>query len=335
MNNILVINRGVNTDNIGDRAINYTINKILLEKNVNVYNANYTLLFENIKKRNNFFKNMFNMINNFKIIFRIGNIKHDKILIGGGQLILDNYKFSLSLLIWVLLSKLLNNKKIFIYGVGVGSSFNIFNKTLYKVSINFIDKAFIRDSMSAENLKKITANVNISIIPDVVTVISRYYKPKVKNYNNQLIIGTVDYRSIKRYDYMKFTEHEYMEYYKDIYFKYKDEYKCYLFGNTKGDMKASSKLSSLIKREYNIKLEVLNINDLEELIDVIFNSNLVISGRMHALIIAYSYGVNYKVVDRNKKLKIFKYQYNIENRDIDEHFEVINKTINDIIYWEK
>jgi polysaccharide pyruvyl transferase WcaK-like protein len=303
MTRVLVVNRGVATDNRGDQAINYTICRLFETRNCDVETANYTKLFEKRSGARGL-KNAWDMI-------KIAKREFDYTLIGGGQLVLGNHRFPLALLSWVLIMKMFSRSKVILFGVGVDSNFKGIKKHYIKFALKFVDQAFVRDGQSKENLEKYF-QMHSSVIPDVVTVISNFL-PKEELYINQrfdVLFGITQYGSIKRYDYLKVSEEQYFEQQALQLIEYSKQYDSIaILCNTAGDHKEAVKFAKFIKERFKIVVPIFNHTDLKGFISGIANSSLVVSSRMHSLIISGSYGIPFIPVIRNLKLESFAKDY--------------------------
>ena len=77
----------------------------------------------------------------------------DKVIIGGGQLILSNPHFPTALFLWVISSRF-RKVPVYIVGVGCGNSFTFLESKMIKYSLNKVNKIFLRDIDSVHNLQK-------------------------------------------------------------------------------------------------------------------------------------------------------------------------------------
>lgn len=95
----------MDTDNLGDQAIDYTLKRIFESKGAHVESVNYTMFFTvNGSKFKSAFQNLIKM-------YKISKRNFDLVVIGGGQLIQSNSTFPLSLYLWTLFIKLFSNSK--------------------------------------------------------------------------------------------------------------------------------------------------------------------------------------------------------------------------------
>lgn len=326
MKRILLINRGSNTDNYGDQAINFTLSTILKRQGCLVESVDYTRVF--YKKEDRFASRIANLLEMISII-RKG---YHCIIIGGGQLILNNQKFPLSLLSWTLVVKLFSRTPLVLFAVGVDSNFSFIKKMMIKISIVFINEIYVRDNKSKINLKQIFRK-DSNVVPDVVMAISKLYdkKPKQKK-KHVLLFGITQYNSIRKYDYIKQTQSEYYKHQaKALLNVFNSFTKVNLMYNTKGDYQEAIQFREYLKENHNINVDLCRYKDLYGFIDSIASADLVISGRMHSLIIACSFGISAIPFVRNEKVKTFKDEY-FPLKDPEYYFEQVNSELKKILH---
>lgn len=321
---ILLIIRGIETDNFGDIAINYTLTKLIKDRNNNVESSNYIQLFSNLKLYNlSIVKNLLKMI-------RIIRKRYDIIIIGGGQLLLSNKKFPFSFLTWILLAKIFSRSRIYLYGVGVSEKFSYTDRLCFKIGLSFVENIYVRDFYSKHNLELNYAKFS-NVIPDVVSVIKNIYEPQsFHQYQNYTIFGITHFKSIARYGYLCNNEEEYLNSQAKLLLSKINTNKFILFSNTQSDYLYALKFKNYLKTLHNYDVNVYFPNSLADYVDLVRNSKLVISGRMHALIIAKSYDVDVTPITRNKKLENFVNEY-LESWSHDINTKIINKTLDNLL----
>jgi|SRR5690554_4345433 len=299
MRRVLIINRGVNTDNFGDEAINFCLKKLLADQNCAVDSANYTVFFE--KERGKWRS----LIGNFKkVVSLVKRNRYDLVVFGGGQLIQSNQRFPLSFFIWIIILKLFSKSKIKTFGIGIDEKFSATKKMLFKFGFSYIDEFYVRDIKSQANLKNVF-NKKACITPDVVFTMPDFYTPNMIE-QQYILFGITTYRSIKRYKYVDGSEEDYLEEQAQLLLSFGNEYEIKIIYNTKEDYKYSIKLKGFIKSKYGIDVIIVQISNLFEYVDIVSSARNIMSSRMHALIIGLSYGVDIKPFIRNEKLKGFE-----------------------------
>jgi len=318
---VLLINRGSDTHNIGDEAINYSLKKMFENNSAQVDCENYTLFYN----RNG--SKAVSAIRNFKKAISVSRRNYDIVIIGGGQLILSNKSFPVSFFLWTLILKIFSNSKIYLFGVGVVDDFSSIEKKLISIGLKKVKGVYVRDVVSNGNLKKIF-NVNSEVIPDPVFGISELFQPTLDKTNN-ILFGITTYTSIKRYGYLKESEEEYLINQANYVLEISENQSVKLIYNTQDDYKYTLKLKDLLQSKFNFEIDVLETKSLEAYLNIVSNAKKIISSRMHALIIARSYGVKIEPIVRNKKLKTFKAEH--DSISIEDAYERNNNTIKFIL----
>lgn len=318
---ILLINRGTDTDNFGDQAIDYTLKKILESKGALVESVNYTMFFAvNGSKSKSAFQNLLEM-------YKISKRNVDIVIIGGGQLIQSNKTFPFSLYLWTLLIKLFSRSKIILYGVGVDGNYDKFKKLLFKRAMSRISNFYVRDTFSRENLKSIFS-YDSKVVPDSVLSISKFYHPISKKTNLKLF-GITHYGSINRYKYINITETEYLKQQAELLLNLKATSDYKLFYNTKSDFLFTLRFQEYLKETYKRSIAICKNEDLYAYIELVNSSSKVVSSRMHALIIARSFGVEIDPIIRNNKLEVFSKTY--KNLNVEECLRLNMHAIGEIL----
>ncbi|MGH2106886.1 polysaccharide pyruvyl transferase family protein [Aerococcus urinaeequi] len=358
MKKALLINKG-HADNLGDQAIYFVLKKMLEKSGYKVDFVDFT--FE--EKRNDYIyldqankeikkdksKNLLRKVNRLLIkssfiknIFwsyahrsSLKKIKfsneYDLAVIGGGQLILSSSVFPSALFKWVkFIRKVFPTAKLAIFGVGVGGGFHSFEKVLEKKSLKEINNIYLRDMNSIKILKN-ELGFEADYTPDVVFNISEIYPLKVIK-KNLILIGITDYLVYKRYNPNKLTKIEYYE----KWVAYVKEYsntnnKVELFYTSSRDLSESLKFKKYLKDNHNIEIPISEVNNLEDLIKLIAKSKVVISGRMHGLIIAYSYGSKVIPFILSDKINSFNEEYVKSSPEIKNIQNKINEVFKNII----
>ncbi|WP_081743768.1 polysaccharide pyruvyl transferase family protein [Bacteroides timonensis] len=314
---ILIVNQGL-SDNYGDQAIAYCLERVLKEANHEVSVANFSGdsfgNYHEIANCNTNFrilKNIFKFILPkyliwlFKNYFRIRNVLADKFdvaIIGGGQLVLSKSNFPIAMFMWTLLLK----SKIILFAVGCGSHFSYLDSFLYRVSFRRADSIYVRDKHS-QNMMKKEFGLNVGFVPDSAFLIHRLLTKK-DSYSKLCLISIVDYKVYRLYN-GKLNLEEYCSYWIDlIRQKCAQGYEVSLFYSTYEDFVF---LNSFKKHVSDIK--IVQVDSLNTFLTILSRAELVISGRMHPLIIAYALQKNIEVFSFSDKLRSFKKEYCMDN----------------------
>lgn len=328
---ILLINRGW-SDNLGDQAIKYTLEELLKSYNYEVdfsdftqYKKNQDLNYKNKSKEiscreKKMFRKVISciipvstlrriswIVKNYKI-FKACFKEYDLVVIGGGQLLNSNYVFPLAMFLWVNLFELFNDSKIIIFGVGAVRNYNRFDKFLYSNALKKVDKIYMRDYESIKILSEVF-NQNASYVPDVAFCINKLKSEEIVNKRNEVLIGLTDYNRYKKYYNDKGRDEYYLEWEKIILHYVDKKYNVKFFYTTVGDLTEAINMQKTILNKYKTYIDIIEVNNLDELINAISHAAVVVSPRMHALIIAYVYGCDVIPFIMSDKIKVFKEQY--------------------------
>jgi polysaccharide pyruvyl transferase WcaK-like protein len=348
---VLLINEGF-SNNLGDRAINLSIKRVLELNECNVECVDFVGcdveeidISETIKEANAKVKLLRKITPMFirtiraqikwlrkelNLVKRYCVNEYDFIIIGGGQLILSNFYFPMAMYIWVNKFARKKNVKIYIIGVGAGDVYTFIDKYLYKRSLAKVNKLFVRDNKSIEILEDLLS-VKAEFIPDMAFYLEYVY-PKYKKSTNKALVGIVDYQVYKLYNKEYKSEIHYIEEWIEEIKKICDEgYEVELFYTTPEDYLQSIKLKKQYEEKYNHSFKINKCNNLKELASVIQSAEKLISARMHGLIIAMNYGVKITPYEISNKIKTFNNEYIKTDVSIKELQEEIYSIVNKLV----
>ncbi|MFT5759449.1 MAG: polysaccharide pyruvyl transferase WcaK-like protein [Alteromonadaceae bacterium] len=308
---VLIINEGY-SDNLGDQAINDSLQYLLKVNDIqNAKFQDYTKNLngplripcgknEEIKKQTLLNKairllpvKIRWLILNFPRVLIASKSQYDLIIIGGGQLVLSNATFAIAMFTWVSCLKIFGNKNVVICGVGLGSEFTFIDRILFKYSLNSARDIYLRDDRSQEVLFA-QFGMKSKFIYDVAFVHNKIlYNIKEKE-QNKALLGVTSYAVYRKYaEGDKLSKDEFYDTWVTLLSKSSVPLnEVELFYTTKEDRSASIEFQEYIKRIYNVSLKLIETNNLELLISEVNSSQLVISARMHALILAFTYHRN-------------------------------------------
>ena len=322
----MVINEG-NSDNLGDQAIKKSLEYIIKD----CLNQNYN--FEDLsryKKTNNFYfggknnlkKSKPNSSKLYKTLvtfllrfiwitrnfYRINKAvkSNDYAIIGGGQLLLANNIFPFEVFIWTIFLKIYNIKYSF-FSVGTEGKFSKLDIFFLKNALTGAEKLYVRDQLSKDLINK---NFNINSILTYDTAFM-YNKIQNLNYNFKtkfILLGIVDievYRA-KKNDFI--AEDEYHQLWFELIKSY-DIKNVKLFYSTNNDKSECIKFQKFITKKSGFKIDILENTNLKMFIKNIKKAKLVISGRMHSLILAKTFKVDYITFEVSDKLAEFEKIY--------------------------
>lgn len=328
---ILVVNQGL-SDNFGDQAIAYCLEKVLIEANHEVVVANFSgnsfngydeisnnnAKFGPLKKILKFIlpKYLIWIVRNYSRVKGVADKNFDLVIIGGGQLILSKSNFPIAMFVWTLLLK----SKIILFSIGCGSRFSYLDKLLYSISFKKVHSMYVRDEHS-QNIMKDIYDLEANFVPDSAFLMHRLLIKKV-SCDRICLISIVDYDVYKLYNGTLNFE-EYCLYWMNlIREKGSQGYEVNLFYSTYEDYVF---LNSFRKRVPNVK--VVQIDSLNSFLAIISCSELVVSGRMHPLIIAYALQKKIEVFSFSDKLRSFEKEYCEKSNNISFLSQLVYNTL--------
>jgi polysaccharide pyruvyl transferase WcaK-like protein len=352
INNVLLINEGY-SDNLGDQAINnslqyllnsYGINNIKFQDFTKNINKVSSIPLNSINDKNNYQKlTLFGfikriipcqikwLVKNFNRIINVSKNNYDLVIIGGGQLILSNITFPIALFVWVFFLRFFGNKNIVLFSVGSGTKFKFIDKILFNYSLKKINKIYVRDNNSKKILKN-EFNIDAELVYDVAFMHNKL-KNNSSNKKNLILLGVTSFYVYNRYNDIKISKEEFFESWIKLLNNNKiDLSKVKLFYTTKKDRLSSIEFKKYILNKYSLNLELLETNKKDILIDYLIQSNLIISGRMHALILGLTYGCEIITYPISEKLIEFKKMFgNKRDFNLNDIQNQIDSKIKEII----
>lgn len=264
----------------------------------------------------------------------LGENEYDLVLIGGGQLIQSNGALGLAMFIWVYLFKKLHKKKIILIGVGAAYEYTSFDRFLYRKAFNAVDAIYVRDRDSLSVLKNVFG-IESKLIPDVAFYISKIYNYPPRKERRAMFCPTSYefYKSKRDKPDIGLDENEYLQYWEGKMVKYfNDDYQIKLFCTSRQqDLPLAERLKQTLYDKHGIDVELLDISVLEELTEEIAKSEVVVAGRMHALIIGYIYGCKIIPFETSEKIETFENEYLRSNVCIEDMQNSIVSTIEEIV----
>lgn len=310
MNKVILLNEGA-SDNIGDQALNLGLCKLLSNLGFDVSQVDFTRCIpsgiENIEDCDT------NVNNNVKIkgspskfrrqlsrikwfsrhvrkIWRYLDGDVDKVVIGGGQLVLDNRYFPIAMFTWTFIAKI-KRKPVYLISVGVGKKFSLSSRFLIGFSFKLVDGFIVRDDVSQLNLHK-NFGVKSESSYDSAYVLNNLSKNVVSEGEPRLVIGVTNYNVYKRYNSELntsriFTKSEYINEWIDS-IKNKNINKVVFCSTSSEDIEISFEVYNLLISECpDLNVVFLDrVPSFYSYIDILSKSTCTISGRMHALILS-------------------------------------------------
>ena len=319
---ILMVNES-NKSNYGDKAIHFTISKLFGHYEQDFTPFSYPVFkFKKNTLFTNYLEYFFFFISHFIKVFRLKYKNYDQIVIGGGQLIRNNIKFSISLFVFTLL-----HKNVKLICVGCDKDFHKIVLRLNKFSLKRINEIVLRDENSEKNFKAMYHS-KVTKLYDVVFLINKYYDSKQENisHKNYNAIFLQNYEAIKRND-SDLSKEDYLYICKNnIIENSNGKDRLLIVNSTSSDGLFVEEYMSLIDDKTKKLIDVFTVNSFDDFIQVVINCKKVISNRMHPLIIGYSFGKELQTITSSNKLKGFKeeFEMNLSSKLEDIQLEILD-----------
>lgn len=316
----LIINEG-SSENIGDQSINFVTHKILEDFGVNCEWQSYSCHVK-VEQRKFVEKQLSplkrKIANNiiFKHYLRIRwwkfnketlkkyrNSQYDIILIGGGQLLNNSWLYPFLFKKW---TDVFQEQFITTIAIGLGTNFNFIDKKLIIKGLANCKIRTVRDYYSKSYIEN-KFHLESMYIPDPVFKISDYLE--VKKAGSQAIVLPVSFEHVFLKYNNPISKSEYLEIWMNKINEYVLQYETVIVSIT--DMVQDRLIFEDLKKFYltNKKLKFIIPDGMEHLVSLIGSSAIVYSGRMHALIIGYSYDLKCEVYPVSKKLQTFEREF--------------------------
>jgi len=313
METALCINEG-GSDNLGDQAISKSLEILVKSKFNIIHSYNFTTILdcnELLEKQNqthrnlkdiSAFRKILSKINllrqirwiqlHFVDIVKIAKKKYKIAFIGGGQLILSNTIFPIAFFLWVIVLRLFGTK-IIVIGVGSGRDYNLIDKFLYGTALRLCTEILVRDKLSMQRIKE-NFGQKTNFIPDLAFY--HEFNQNKNNSSNRLIVGIITYEIYKNYfyeinspDQKILLQDEYISAWLQKILSLKDKFdEIELISTTSEDIIFSKMLFEELKIfAPNIKVTFIDyVMNLEAYLKRLSDSKIILSARMHSLILA-------------------------------------------------
>ncbi|MHA8066467.1 polysaccharide pyruvyl transferase family protein [Aquirufa sp. ROCK2-A2] len=324
---ILVIDDAF-TENIGDDAIEFCMNNLLLYKfpDANIsfqsYRGKYIPPLNNNLQASLTSKNLFLrtirkylplkliyrtrwFFQNFKeLIVKHRNSNYDLVVIGGGPLIDGYWMYPFAFWIWACGIK---SKKKILLGMGYGYGLSIFDKIMVKSALKYVDEIYLRDASSIIRFQE-DFGVSCKFMHDVAFTISKFMaaSPRI---THKITFFPLNYDVYRSQPSLKEPISQEVDYFNFIIKSIQNWHqRGYLIGLSTSEASQDLEILQQIQAkllELKIEAEVSIPKNLESLVEVISSSEIIFSGRMHALIVGYSYDCQCIAFPSTRKLSNF------------------------------
>ncbi len=345
---VLIINQGGGLGNFGDDAILKGMCQYLLDQGHQCRHATFSqlsartggsiklkknkpvYLVSSLKRAGMFFIKPFKriLLQLLWINQNINRIRQECIngvpdiaLIGGGELIQSNGIFPMALWMWTYFLKQRAKTPCFLFAVGVSENISWFGKLLVWHASQRVKGVYVRDEMSLRRWNSMTANAKADIAYDPAFLLPQ----KMKEHSRELclvLFSPTSYKfySTKCFEGEKMSENRYTNYWLNLLHKYvrKGSKVALISTNCSQDPPFHNNLARSYLKQYGADIQCLQAENLEEFRRYLAKSDSIISGRLHALILAYIQGVKVIPFFTSSKMKyhyesIFKTNKSIED----------------------
>ena len=334
---ILTINEAF-TGNIGDKAINFCLKNLLQERFVEatIFEESYTGkpdMGNGNKPKSNISKKVRQilksilpqkatlrtlwLLRNAHLIAKHRKQRYDLVVIGGGALIDGYWLFPFVFWFWTFLFKTTQSSKIIVFAIGYGRDMSSFDKLMIKKALKRVDEIYLRDIESIKRFKN-DYGITAKFVPDVAFTISRFV-PSALNFEKRITVFPLNYEMYKR-EMVKANEsyidkRQYLDDWIEGIKTYYDKGYQIVFSSSEPEDLPFLNEVRLEVEELNLPTTVSIPQNLEELLIQISSSAVILSGRMHPLIIGYSYGCECLSYPLYHKIRNFKQEILEGNKD--------------------
>jgi len=315
MKRVLVINQG-NTNNYGDIAINRTISHFLKDYFIVDYlpywsendifgslYSKYKILYKIIMK----FSCLRDIFYLFFLKKRI-KVSYEKVIIGGGELLSGHIGFNTAFYNIIKFFK----KRSPIYVIGVNGNANLKKHLLkrYKKALFFPAKIMVRDYFTKDVLKN-EYGIDANVYPDVVFS----YRLVENDHDKEKKEGIIVLSPIEYWDefgeYLGITcESDFINFLieKTLAKRSFDE-KIVVAPTVDTDNGIARKIYKKLTTLPGINASLEEFSSLEDYIAILKRASIVVSCRMHGLILALDYACTIESIAFKNKLAVFKKEY--------------------------
>lgn len=261
---------------------------------------------------------------------------YELVVIGGGQLIESSGKdypsrFAIAIYWWTRLAKKFTKAKICLIGVGVGTTFNAKETSLFSQALALADLIWVRDTFSQTAIRFKFGHAAV-LTPDVA-----FYhgsnRVETTNGNRRALIGITSYNEVfAKYNEPGKTRLDYYNEWYGVVRKYLQlGLPVVLFYTTITDAAESIAFRDYLRQQHQLELPVAKLHTVSDLQELYESASDVYSGRMHALILAMKYQCNVNAYLISQKLKSFHEEYILPGNRSLEYSRKIRETFNGCI----
>lgn len=235
--------------------------------------------------------------------------KIDLVLIGGGQLIKHNHDFIHCMDFWCRASEAPKA----VIGIGSDTNLNRAERKKYKNALSTCGTILVRDTMTEEIIKNM--GLQCTQTPDVAFLFSSLFPKDAEKKEEYLFAEIYAYN-----EHLAETREEYYAWWEQKILSLNPEGGKVVIGYSTYDdyLEAASFFKYLNRKNMEFEIVFENTDTLERLLEVICGAKTVLSGRMHVLILAINYQKEVHAVEVSDKLKNFNQMYIKRSFDLEE-----------------
>ncbi|MFA5779599.1 MAG: polysaccharide pyruvyl transferase CsaB [Elusimicrobiota bacterium] len=265
-------------------------------------------------------------VNRWNIFSVVREIAKCKMLLSGSGGLFQDTTGILSLWYYLLIisTAKIFKKTVFVYAAGIGEIKYAFNSFLIKKCFDKVDFITVRTEQDSKLLKSFAVEREITVTSDPVFGLE-LPKPETKNtFGKKQRIGII-LRKTKNWkkDVKVFLELS------DLIVKNLKAEVVFIPFQLSKDMK----LLNLIKNNVNVPINIFAWNDTEKLLELLSQLDIIVSMRLHGLILSAKYKIPFVAIPRYSKIKNFLqligepiYDDNGEIKNEKIYLQILDKT---------
>lgn len=333
MKKILIVNQ-FNSDNLGDKLLNNMLNLRLRECGFETTSVGFAqseeqkVTYSNhvstsqgiVTKIKNICPPLLKYIINYrkkllKSVERVQMEQFDALVIGGGQLIKHKSVFRYCFSFWVK-QALKRNVPVCIYGIGIDSNLSGYEKKHYKKMLDKVHYINCRDYDTALFFRTFF-NADCAVSPDIAFT---YLTQNNIDRQKTMVVMPYSYATAKRAFGMKASKEAYYRSILEkiiVLMKNNDIKKVVLTATTTADADECLSFKGFLK-ESGISCEVVQACTVDELSELFKRSEIIITGRMHAMILAMVCNKQVCAIEVSDKIRVFENEYLSSKASVDE-----------------
>ena len=151
---------------------------------------------------------------------------------------------------------------------------------------------YVRDNLSKSILEK-TFEIKPKLTYDVAFYLDKIYLKKAEYFSELILIGPISFEVTSLYSNKFKSRYDYYDYWYNLVLKNNPE-NVKLFYSSNEDRNECILLQKYILKKHLIKIKIVENNSLSEFVNNIRSCSKIISGRMHSLILAKTFGKQYQ-----------------------------------------